>query len=339
MKSYEEMVNDVHRRINEYEVNKALKRSRMTKVAASALPVLAAAGICFGLSRNSAIIPDDKGLGGNNIYPAVSEAEKKAFSPETTKSAPDSKNEHNDISDSTENEITSTKQAEPSQEPENPTENATQTREPSAQPNESAAVQPVTSGSKTPEKADKPSPTEATAPVQPSTSAEIPAVKPTEPVTEQTPVETPTEEPALTYPALYSTTEWMSSDGTPCQPSYDDLVSSYRDYTIYCYAAPDTGSFFCSVPLTKAMEENKDTKRYLINVDMFRNNSAIQNYQDIEQEEVRLYQLGYTAGIEMIYNQGDPYYRLILIATYDQINNFPVRDDTGYCLRLSGEIG
>ena len=68
MKKREEMIMDVHRRIDEYESEKKMKRARITKVAAAVTPVCAAAVVGAGLWRAGA-------FSGVSDKPVVSTAE------------------------------------------------------------------------------------------------------------------------------------------------------------------------------------------------------------------------------------------------------------------------
>lgn len=55
MKKREEMIMDLHRRMDEYEFERRMKRAKMTKVAASVTPVCAAAVVGVGLWKGGAL--------------------------------------------------------------------------------------------------------------------------------------------------------------------------------------------------------------------------------------------------------------------------------------------
>jgi len=55
MKKHEEMIMDLHRRMDEYESERRMKRAKMTKVAASVTPVCAAAVVGVGLWKGGAL--------------------------------------------------------------------------------------------------------------------------------------------------------------------------------------------------------------------------------------------------------------------------------------------
>ena len=55
MKKHEEMIMDLHRRMDEYESERRMKRAKMTKVAASVTPVCAAAVVSVGMWKGGAL--------------------------------------------------------------------------------------------------------------------------------------------------------------------------------------------------------------------------------------------------------------------------------------------
>ena len=55
MKKHEEMIMDLHRRMDEYESERRMKRAKMTKVAASVTPVCAAAVVGVGLWKGGVL--------------------------------------------------------------------------------------------------------------------------------------------------------------------------------------------------------------------------------------------------------------------------------------------
>ena len=55
MKKHEEMIMDLHRRMDEYESERRMKRAKMTKVAASVTPVCAAAVVGVGLQKGGVL--------------------------------------------------------------------------------------------------------------------------------------------------------------------------------------------------------------------------------------------------------------------------------------------
>lgn len=62
MKSYEEMSKDVLHRIDEYQTERKMKRAKVTKVAASVMPVCAAAVVGVGLWRGGVLAPNHNQL-------------------------------------------------------------------------------------------------------------------------------------------------------------------------------------------------------------------------------------------------------------------------------------
>ena len=67
MKKYEDMARDVLHRISEYEVEKEMKRAKMTKVVASLTPVCAAAVVGVGLWKGGVLTPNHNQLISSNV--------------------------------------------------------------------------------------------------------------------------------------------------------------------------------------------------------------------------------------------------------------------------------
>ena len=62
MRDREEMLRDLHRRMDEYESERRMKRAKMAKVAASVTPVCAAAVVGVGLWKGGALTPHNDQL-------------------------------------------------------------------------------------------------------------------------------------------------------------------------------------------------------------------------------------------------------------------------------------
>ena len=66
MKKHEDTIRDVHRRINEYEAERKLRRARNFKIAAAVTPVWAAAVVGVGLWKGGALSSDNAKMSGIN---------------------------------------------------------------------------------------------------------------------------------------------------------------------------------------------------------------------------------------------------------------------------------
>ena len=73
MRDREEMLKDLHRRMDEYESDRRMKRAKMTKVAASVTPVCAAAVVGVGLWKGGALTPHNDQLISNNVESTASD--------------------------------------------------------------------------------------------------------------------------------------------------------------------------------------------------------------------------------------------------------------------------
>ena len=73
MKKHEEMIMDLHRRMDEYESERRMKRAKMTKVAASVTPVCAAAVVGVGLWKGGALTANHNQLISSTVESTTSD--------------------------------------------------------------------------------------------------------------------------------------------------------------------------------------------------------------------------------------------------------------------------
>ena len=73
MKKHEEMIMDLHRRMDEYESERRMKRAKMTKVAASVTPVCAAAVVGVGLWKGGVLTPHNDQLISSTVESTTSD--------------------------------------------------------------------------------------------------------------------------------------------------------------------------------------------------------------------------------------------------------------------------
>ena len=73
MRDREEMLRDLHRRMDEYESDRRMKRAKMTKVAASVTPVCAAAVVGVGLWKGGALTPHNDQLIASTVESTASD--------------------------------------------------------------------------------------------------------------------------------------------------------------------------------------------------------------------------------------------------------------------------
>ena len=73
MKQREEMLRDLHRRMDEYEADQRAKRAKITKVAASVTPVCAAAVVGVGLWKGGALTPHNDQLIASTVESTASD--------------------------------------------------------------------------------------------------------------------------------------------------------------------------------------------------------------------------------------------------------------------------
>ena len=73
MKKHEEMLRDLHRRMDEYESERRMKRAKMTKVAASVTPVCAAAVVGVGLWKGGVLTSNNDQLINSTVESTASD--------------------------------------------------------------------------------------------------------------------------------------------------------------------------------------------------------------------------------------------------------------------------
>ena len=73
MKKHEEMIMDLHRRMDEYESERRMKRAKMTKVAASVTPVCAAAVVGVGLWKGGVLTSNNDQLINSTVESTASD--------------------------------------------------------------------------------------------------------------------------------------------------------------------------------------------------------------------------------------------------------------------------
>jgi len=317
MKNYEEMSEDVLRRINEYEAEKKRKRTRITKVAAAVTPVCAAAAVGTGLWYSGAFKPAEVAPSGSIItensgssahtsikaeartgISAAAEVTEKATEKPSSQPDPDEV----PVSGSAENEEAPTTAKEHEVRAENETETIP-----------SAATAPPESPAKTTAAAA------TAAPEVTSTAATQTA-------------------PAGNGPELREGDE---------QPEFRTLITSYPggDYDI---AAPKDGVVCFAYPVRSAMNEYGSSADYRVAVQIWSGNGTtlVTDYASLYAEAERLGKQGFIAtSVETYTTPEFTEHTLYVHGTYDQINAFQGRSDYGYLLlfpysgQSSGSVG
>lgn len=296
MREREEMLKDLHRRMDEYECDRRMKREKMTKVAASVTPVCAAAVVGFGLWKGGVLTPHSDQLISNTVESTTSDVILSA-----NNDASVGKNTANNNIDkngeSSTSAVTADRQA--------TTSNAT-----------------------------NPSATEIANEDSNTNSASV-EVDTTDNIANTDGNATQTEAPVQqTSPAnngQNGNSYFLKGDEEP--PIYLNLITSYPSGE-NSMAVPPIGNYGCSHSLYLAMEDYKDTANYLVIVDVFNSNGQVFGYDELAAEAERLYNNGYTAAVETVNNQSGAYHFISLNVTYEQLQSFAVRSDYAYALRL-----
>lgn len=134
------------------------------------------------------------------------------------------------------------------------------------------------------------------------------------------------------------TTE-LALEPAPLPPPALPMIASWPTDYEACYAAPKNGEAFFSLPLQEATDEYGDGARYLVIVDLFRDEQPLPaDGEASAAERERLASLGYGVAYETITGEGErtrSYFTLH--ATYGQLADFPANGEYGYMLFLYGE--
>ena len=129
--------------------------------------------------------------------------------------------------------------------------------------------------------------------------------------------------------------------GEPAATSPQVIISDYPDAGPASYLVPETGKVSMSVPLQKALEEYGDEDvQFRVIVQIFDGKEIMDDKDFLLEEADRLYQLGYTAGIETIgygYAAVERRY-FFIVAGREQIEDFASRPDLGYFMFLYDEF-
>jgi len=124
---------------------------------------------------------------------------------------------------------------------------------------------------------------------------------------------------------------------------YKEMISSYPLSYDASYCLPYKGGVGISMPLQSAMEEYGDSVIYRIAVDIFDdNNSQFTDKSMLSEEAERLSELGYISVIDTYTclnenSENTEYNKLELHSTLEQVQNFPANPDYKYFLFLSEE--
>lgn len=115
------------------------------------------------------------------------------------------------------------------------------------------------------------------------------------------------------------------------------VISSYEGgSSAACYALPENGMFYFSIPLNKAFEEYGDEVLYRVVVRVFEDNKTVQGNKKLEKIAEKFYERGYTSALEVANNRWD-YAVLTMLATEEELKNFKADEDNGYFFFLYEE--
>ncbi len=111
------------------------------------------------------------------------------------------------------------------------------------------------------------------------------------------------------------------------------VISNYEEGATACYATPENGKFYFSIPLTHAKEEYGDKVIYKLAIDVFSDSTFLKDEKKAADENARLKSRGYKT--ELDGKRG----RWIITAemTAEEMENFPPDLSLGYFFFLYDE--
>ena len=317
MKQYDEMIRDVHSRIEQHEREQKQRKGRIMKCAAAVTPVIALGAVGFGVLQNRS---------------------------ETAMTAPVNRMES--VQAEMETTVSATQQAEYAL-------TTAVTADLSVKSNSSVTTVFVSGDiiAEMPQNdaelpADTAPQNSVTDYAVPDSSAQTAAQTAVEPIRETqsitTKISKTTKQSAsgkqdtVTQPVGGNGNGFcLWGDEEP--PEYLTLITSYPSSVECSYSAPHDGEFGFTMPLSDAMAEYGDSANYLVIVDLFSDGHQIWDRAAFEAESQRLFQLGYTPIIETFSSPEGSSVALQLNATYEQLKNFPASPDHGYFFVLRDE--
>ena len=310
MKKREEMLRDLHRRIDEYESDRRRKRAKVTKVAASVTPVCAAAVVGTGLWYSGAFKSENVKPSGTSENAIITE---KAEVSESIIVPKDSNTKTVTAKETTQEEKQELA-SETAFEEKTIAEGDVHTDEPTEDPKGTEATQ-VTTEQRT-FVTETTTVARTTVAARTTTVARTTATKQTTEVTTQQVGNGP-----------------ISRDGDE-PPEYRNIIQSYPIGASEDMEAPKEGTFAVAYPVTMAMRDYGDTADYRVCVELFKNSNGgtISDYTSLCAESKRLYGLGYISGVEGYTNAGYTTYFLWIQASRDQIKGFQPSSEYGYIL-------
>ena len=308
MKKREEMLRDLHRRMDEYESERRMKRAKVTKVAASVTPVCAAAVVGVGLWKGGVLTPHNDQLISSTVESTASDV---ILSADNDTSA-DKHSTNNKTTNNRNDESATSDAAIP-----RATENSESVIEGSKTDNTSVEANMPTADDKSMPASDN----NANTNNESQRATEAPVVQ----------TEAPVQQATTANDVQNGNSPFLKDDEEP--PTYLNLITSYPSGED-SMAVPPIGNYGFAHSLYLAMEDYKDTANYLVIADVFSENGQVFNYDDLTAEAARLSNNGYTAAVETVNIQSGSYYFISLNVTYEQLQSFVARSDYAYALRL-----
>ena len=135
-------------------------------------------------------------------------------------------------------------------------------------------------------------------------------------------------------------------DGNSELPKFRTMISSYEKNSSAsaCYAAPENGTFYFSMPLNGALDEYGDSDDageiiYRVAVHIFKDKQMLDpDSEAVKEEADRLFECGYTVAVEKYYDGSGKQCYFTLHAEKKQLTDFAAAEEYGYMFYLYDEL-
>lgn len=115
------------------------------------------------------------------------------------------------------------------------------------------------------------------------------------------------------------------------------LISSFDKASgLACYALPENGKHYYSIPLNAAFEKYDDKVIYRVVVRVFEDGKMLQGKDKLTKIADKFFDWGYSSALEVVNDQWD-FAVLTMLVKEDELKNFKANDENGYFFFLYEE--
>lgn len=129
-------------------------------------------------------------------------------------------------------------------------------------------------------------------------------------------------------------TVYLKKQSAEETPSGHKLIDDYPQFFDGSYSVPEAGKCGYTMSVYSAMEEYGDDADYLVAADIFKNNEPVFDPEELEAEAQRLEKMGILAKTVTEQDQSGEYTYILLNLTCDQLKGFPANEEYAYFFRF-----